>query len=181
MVQQIPLTLTISCSSKSRLVLPPWFYLSGTCSPGWSQTNSRTAVKRLCVCIRKANCKPSIESNKHDRMQFRWWHVNEPRKRETTASMISYNRSNWKLKYINSKKHSKHKLNYHLPQSTSMPSLCRTTKDNHKKSTRLTQFQTVSSQVIWEEPHSHPSCTEWTRPLRVLLSVQCPLQTSLLT
>jgi len=36
-------------------VNPGWFYLSGfylsgTCSPGWSQTNSRRAVKRLCVC-----------------------------------------------------------------------------------------------------------------------------------
>jgi len=27
----------------------PGFYLSGTCSPGWSRTNSRRAVKRLCV------------------------------------------------------------------------------------------------------------------------------------
>ena len=29
----------------------PGFYLSGTCSPGWSWTNSRRAVKRLCVCV----------------------------------------------------------------------------------------------------------------------------------
>ena len=29
----------------------PGFYLSGTCSPGWSRTNSRRAVKRLCVCV----------------------------------------------------------------------------------------------------------------------------------
>jgi len=48
--QQMPLPLTISCSSKSRFVLPSWFYLSGTCSPEWSRTNSRRAVKRLCVC-----------------------------------------------------------------------------------------------------------------------------------
>ena len=27
----------------------PGFYLSGACSPGWSRTNSRRAVKRLCV------------------------------------------------------------------------------------------------------------------------------------
>jgi len=47
--QQMPLPLTISCSSKSRLVLPFWFYLSGTCSPGWSRTDSRREVKRLCV------------------------------------------------------------------------------------------------------------------------------------
>jgi len=37
-------------------VNPDWFYLpgsylSGTCSPGWSRTNSRRAVKRLCVCV----------------------------------------------------------------------------------------------------------------------------------
>ena len=49
--QQMPLTLTISCSSKSRLVLTFLVYLSGTCSPGWSRTNYRRAVKRLCVCV----------------------------------------------------------------------------------------------------------------------------------
>jgi len=31
--QLMPLLLTISCSTKSRLVLPSWFYLSGTGSP----------------------------------------------------------------------------------------------------------------------------------------------------
>jgi len=34
MAQLIPLPLTVSCSSKSRLVLPSWFYLFGTGSPG---------------------------------------------------------------------------------------------------------------------------------------------------
>jgi len=34
MTQLMPLPLTVSCSSKSRLVLPSWFYLSGTGSPG---------------------------------------------------------------------------------------------------------------------------------------------------
>jgi len=34
MAQVMLLTLTISCSSKSRLVLASWFYLSGTGSPG---------------------------------------------------------------------------------------------------------------------------------------------------
>jgi len=29
----LPLPLTISCFSKSRLVLPSWFYLSGAGSP----------------------------------------------------------------------------------------------------------------------------------------------------
>jgi len=33
MAQLMPLPLTLSCSSKSRLVLPSWFYLSGTGSP----------------------------------------------------------------------------------------------------------------------------------------------------
>jgi len=33
MAQLMPLPLTISCSSKSRLVLPVWFYLSGASSP----------------------------------------------------------------------------------------------------------------------------------------------------
>ena len=30
---------------------PSWFCLSGTCSPGWSRTYSRRAVKWLCVCV----------------------------------------------------------------------------------------------------------------------------------
>jgi len=34
MAQLMPLLLTISCCSKSRLVLPSWFYLSGSGSPG---------------------------------------------------------------------------------------------------------------------------------------------------
>jgi len=34
MAHLMPLPLTVSCSSKSWLVLPSWFYLSGTCSPG---------------------------------------------------------------------------------------------------------------------------------------------------
>jgi len=34
MAQLMPLPLTISCSGKSRLVLPFRFYLSGTGSPG---------------------------------------------------------------------------------------------------------------------------------------------------
>jgi len=37
----MPLPLTVSCSSKSRLVLPSWFYFSGTGWPGWSRTQSR--------------------------------------------------------------------------------------------------------------------------------------------
>jgi len=34
MAQLMPLPVTISCSSKPRLVLPSWFYFSGTGSPG---------------------------------------------------------------------------------------------------------------------------------------------------
>jgi len=34
MAQLMPLPLTFSCSSKSRLVLPSWLYLSGTGLPG---------------------------------------------------------------------------------------------------------------------------------------------------
>ena len=43
------LPLTISYSSKSRMVLPSWFYLSGASSFGQSQTKSKMAVKRFCV------------------------------------------------------------------------------------------------------------------------------------
>jgi len=41
MAKLTPLPLIVSCSSKSRLVLPSWFYLSGTGSPGWSRTKGR--------------------------------------------------------------------------------------------------------------------------------------------
>jgi len=34
LAQLMPLPLTVSCSSKSRLISPSWFYLSGTFSPG---------------------------------------------------------------------------------------------------------------------------------------------------
>jgi len=34
MAKLMQLPFTISCSSKSRLVLPSWFYISGTGSPG---------------------------------------------------------------------------------------------------------------------------------------------------
>ena len=51
MAQLMSLPLTVSCSSKSRLVLPSWFYLSGAGSPGWSRTKSKRAVKWLYVCV----------------------------------------------------------------------------------------------------------------------------------
>jgi len=41
MAQLMPLPLTVFCSSKSRLVLPSWFYRSGTGSPRLSRTKSR--------------------------------------------------------------------------------------------------------------------------------------------
>jgi len=41
MAQLMLLPLTISCSSKSRLVLPSWFYLSDAASSGWSRTKSK--------------------------------------------------------------------------------------------------------------------------------------------
>jgi len=43
------------------------------------------------------------------------------------------------------------------------------------------KFVNKSSSVIWQQPHCHPHGTEWTRPLCVLLSVQCLLQTSPIT
>jgi len=52
MAQLMPLPLTVSCSSKSRLVLPSWFYLSGAGSPGQVVPNkSKRAVKQVCVCV----------------------------------------------------------------------------------------------------------------------------------
>jgi len=52
--------LTISCYSRSRLVLPSWFYLSGAGSPRWSPAKSKRAVKRLRVCVRTHHCYPII-------------------------------------------------------------------------------------------------------------------------
>ena len=48
---KMPLPLSISCFSKSRLVLSFWFYLSGAGSPGWSRTESKIAVKWWCVFV----------------------------------------------------------------------------------------------------------------------------------
>ena len=48
--QLMPLPLTISCSSKSRLVLPSWFYLSDQFTrvvPDKIQKRCKTIVKRL--------------------------------------------------------------------------------------------------------------------------------------
>jgi len=56
MAQLMPLPLAVSCSSKSRLVLPSWFYLSGARSPGYSRTISKMAVKRLCVRVQELSC-----------------------------------------------------------------------------------------------------------------------------
>jgi len=49
--QLMPVPLTISCSSKSRLVLPFWFYLSGAGSPRYSQTECKRAIRQLCLCV----------------------------------------------------------------------------------------------------------------------------------
>ena len=50
--QQMPLPLIISCSSKSRLVLPSWFlpfwYLLARVVPDKIQKSSETI---LCVCV----------------------------------------------------------------------------------------------------------------------------------
>jgi len=51
MAQLMPLPLSISCSSKSRLVLPSWFYLSGDDSPGYFGTKSKRTEKWLCMCV----------------------------------------------------------------------------------------------------------------------------------
>jgi len=47
--QQMPLPLTISCSSKSRLVLPFWYPLTRV-DPDIFQTSSKTVVC-VCVCV----------------------------------------------------------------------------------------------------------------------------------
>ena len=54
--QQMPLPLTISCSSKSRLVLPllvlPFWYLLTWVAPDKFQKSSKTIVcVRVCVCV----------------------------------------------------------------------------------------------------------------------------------
>ena len=61
--QQMPLPLTISCSSKSRLVLTFLVYLSGTCSRGWSRTYSRRALKQLCMLSLACKIIVCIQSN----------------------------------------------------------------------------------------------------------------------
>ena len=53
MAQQMPLPLTISCSSKSRLVLPFWYLLTRVV-PDKFQKSSKTIV--LCVCVLSKYC-----------------------------------------------------------------------------------------------------------------------------
>ena len=61
MAQQMPLPLTISCSSKSRLVLPSWFLpfwcLLSRVVPNKFQKSSKTIV---CVCVCVCVCVVSI-------------------------------------------------------------------------------------------------------------------------
>jgi len=58
MTQLMPLPLIISCSSKSRLVLPSWFYLSGAGSPvrrvvpdKIQEGRKMVVCMRVCVCV----------------------------------------------------------------------------------------------------------------------------------
>jgi len=62
MAQQMPLPLTISCSSKSRLVLPSWFCLTGTRSPGWSQTKAQKSCKTTTSSSSKCTVWLSMKS-----------------------------------------------------------------------------------------------------------------------
>ena len=49
MAQLLPLPLTISCSSKSTLVLPFWFHL---CEKGWELIIKKlTIVLHICIVI----------------------------------------------------------------------------------------------------------------------------------
>jgi len=50
MAQLMPLLLTISSSSESRMVLPSWFYLYGTGSPG-SPGHSLGGHKTVIVVV----------------------------------------------------------------------------------------------------------------------------------
>ena len=59
----------------------------------------------------------------------------------------------------------------HLPSSASSAArLCRLSR--HR---RHTEGRTRNPELIWEGPRRRPSRREWTRLLRVLLAVQCPL------
>jgi len=48
MAQLVPLPLTVSFSSKSRLVLPSWFYLPGAGSPmqSWTKSKGRCVTQK---------------------------------------------------------------------------------------------------------------------------------------
>ena len=61
--QLMPLPLTISCSSKSRLILPSWFYLSGAGSLGWSWTKSREPKTVVVVVVHGISQLFQLESN----------------------------------------------------------------------------------------------------------------------
>jgi len=54
MAKLMPMPLTVSCSSKSRLVLPSWFYLSGAGSPSITGQNLTGRKMVVCLCMPKA-------------------------------------------------------------------------------------------------------------------------------
>ena len=62
----MPMPLTVSCSSKSRLVLPPWFlpfwYLLTRVVPGKFQKSSKTIVCVWCVdqVLHGSSCVPQV-------------------------------------------------------------------------------------------------------------------------
>ena len=73
MAQLMPLSLTISCSSKSRLVLPFW------CRLNWvvPDKKSKRAIKWLCEVLFSNNLKKNIN---HSYPSGLWWCTLENRK-----------------------------------------------------------------------------------------------------
>jgi len=65
MAQVMPLPLTISCSSKSRLVLPSWFYLSGA---GQNPRGPQTVV---CLCVRVCLLDRQADRDRHQTIALR--------------------------------------------------------------------------------------------------------------
>jgi len=72
MAQQIPLPLTISCSSKSRLVLTflvlPFWYLLTRVVPDIFQKSSKTVVC-VCVCVHHLTHPLVREAHQHQRSE----------------------------------------------------------------------------------------------------------------
>ena len=71
MAQLMPLPLTVSCSSKSRLALPEWFCFSGAGLPRFSDCPEKSALNKFSSSSSSSTVVETFMSNSSQHV----WHV----------------------------------------------------------------------------------------------------------